>query len=132
MLFTGTGCSSGLPLIGCAVGRPDTSPQRDCQACVHALRNGTSDPNWRNNVGVLLRFQKGGRTTHVQVDCGKTFRDSCTRIYAAHGVWTIDALLLTHDQCVAQLSNCVLLLCFSRPVVLPMVTPASGASWRQR
>lgn len=98
LLFTGTGCSSGLPLIGCAIGAPQ-SPEKSCTACGPALRNGRADKNWRNNVGALLRFRGAdGQTKHVQIDCGKTFRDTCLRVYSEHGVTWLDALLLTHDH----------------------------------
>mmetsp|Transcript_25731 Transcript_25731/g.76012 ORF Transcript_25731/g.76012 Transcript_25731/m.76012 type:complete len:433 (-) Transcript_25731:1258-2556(-) len=98
LLFTGTGCSSGLPLIGCAIGAPQ-SPKKSCTACGPALRNGRADKNWRNNVGALLRFRGAdGQTKHVQIDCGKTFRDTCLRVYSEHGVTWLDALLLTHDH----------------------------------
>mmetsp|Transcript_40382 Transcript_40382/g.129778 ORF Transcript_40382/g.129778 Transcript_40382/m.129778 type:complete len:154 (-) Transcript_40382:185-646(-) len=102
LLFTGTGCSSGLPLIGCAIGAPQ-SPEKSCTACGPALRNGRADKNWRNNVGALLRFRGAdGQTKHVQIDCGKTFRDTCLRVYSEHGVTWLDALLLTHDHADAE------------------------------
>ncbi len=95
LIFTGTGCSSGLPLISCALGR--STP--DCKACGIALKRGTDDENWRANVGVLLRFvDPSGILRHVQIDCGKTFRDSVLRVYRAHGVQSLDGLILTHDH----------------------------------
>ena len=40
-----------------------------CDTCRLALRNGRADPNWRNNVGVLLRFRRADGTCGlVQVD----------------------------------------------------------------
>ena len=97
LIFTGTGCSSGLPLVGCTL-RTASAP-KGCQACDRAVRHGPSDPNWRGNVGALLRFQSGGVTRHVQIDCGKTFRDTTVlRVYRKFGVKERDALILTHDH----------------------------------
>ena len=98
LIFTGTGCSSGLPLTGCTLGQ-EWAP-KGCQACGPALRHGRSDPNWRGNVGALLRFKDAaGRLRLVQIDCGKTYREvTAMRVYKQHGVKAIDALLLTHDH----------------------------------
>ena len=98
LIFTGTGCSSGLPLTGCTLGQ-EWAP-KGCQACGPALRHGRSDPNWRGNVGALLRFKdEAGRLRLVQIDCGKTYREiTAMGVYKQHGVQAIDALLLTHDH----------------------------------
>ena len=98
LIFTGTGCSSGLPLTGCTLGQ-EWAP-KDCHACRPALRHGQADPNWRGNVSALLRFKDAaGRLRLVQIDCGKTFREiTAMRVYRQHGVKAIDALLLTHDH----------------------------------
>ena len=97
LIFTGTGCSSGLPLVPCALG----VTVKGCEACAVALRRGASDKNWRGNVGCLLRAidAKTGERIHVQIDCGKTFRETaCLRVYRAHGVTCVDAVVLTHDH----------------------------------
>lgn len=98
LIFTGTGCSSGLPLTGCTLGQ-EWAPKH-CAACGPALRNGPSDPNWRGNAGALIRFiDKKGTTRHVQIDCGKTFREiTAMRVYRQHGIKSLDGLLLTHDH----------------------------------
>jgi len=98
LIFTGTGCSSGLPLTGCTLGQ-EWAPKH-CAACGPALRNGPSDPNYRGNAGALLRFyDKNGTLRHVQIDCGKTFREiTAMRVYRQHGVKSLDGLLLTHDH----------------------------------
>ena len=83
LIFTGTGCSSGLPLTGCTLGQ-EWAP-KDCQACRPALRHGRSDPNWRGNVGALrclrdkdhphlkLVFSLGGWTKSTYFSgCAKT------------------------------------------------------------
>lgn len=64
-----------------------------------AVRNGRRDPNWRNNVGLLIRWlHPDGTWRHVQIDCGKTFRESVMLWYKEHQVDYLDALLLTHDH----------------------------------
>ena len=50
-----------------------------------AVRNGRRDPNWRNNVGLLIRWlHPDGAWRHVQIDCGKTFRESVMLWYKEH------------------------------------------------
>ena len=84
--------------MGCTLGQ-EWAP-KGCQACGPALRHGRSDPNWRGNVGALLRFKdEAGRLRLVQIDCGKTYREiTAMGVYKQHGVQAIDALLLTHDH----------------------------------
>ena len=96
VIFTGTGCSSGLPLVQCTLSVPHSS----CTACRPALQGGPANKNWRGNVGALIRFtDPGGVVRHIQIDCGKTFRDTVMlRVYREHGIQFIDALLLTHDH----------------------------------
>ena len=99
LVFTGTGCSSGLPLVQCALDQPVQPP--NCKSCKVALQRGRGDKNWRGNVGVFLRFvdPKSGATRHVQIDCGKTFREVVTMdVYRSYGIKWLDALLLTHDH----------------------------------
>ena len=97
LIFTGTGCSSGLPLVGCALGAALRVDK--CEACVVANRRGPSDKNWRQNVGALLRYEDPtGQLRFVQIDCGKTFRESVLKVYKDHGVTSLDALILTHDH----------------------------------
>ena len=48
---------------------------------------------------MLIRFvDADGTLRHVQIDVGKTFRESVLGVYARHGVESIDAVLLTHDH----------------------------------
>lgn len=96
LIFTGTGCSSGLPLVPCTL----KAPHPTCTSCGPALRGGPSNPNWRGNVGALIRFtDASGTLRHVQIDCGKTYREVATlRVYREHGVQHLDALVLTHDH----------------------------------
>jgi len=43
----------------------------------------------------LIRID-GGK--HIQIDCGKTFRDAVINIFPLHGIQHIDALLITHSH----------------------------------
>ena len=48
---------------------------------------------------MLIRFvDAAGASRHVQIDVGKTFRESVLSVYARHGVESLDAVLLTHDH----------------------------------
>ena len=99
LIFTGTGCSSGLPLVQCALHQAVRPP--GCKSCDVALSRGRGDKNWRGNVGALLRFidPTTAALRHVQIDCGKTFREVVTmQIYRAFHVKWLDALVLTHDH----------------------------------
>lgn len=70
-----------------------------CKSCSVAIRNGRRDPNWRNNVGLLIRWlHADGRWRHIQIDCGKTFRESVMTWYKDHEIHYLDAVLLTHDH----------------------------------
>jgi hypothetical protein len=98
ILFTGTGCSSTLPLVRCAI-----DGNGGC-ACAVALRNGRGDPNWRGNVGAVLRFVGAdGTAQHVQIDVGKSWREAAVRWFPTHGIRRIDGVLLTHEHADASL-----------------------------
>ncbi|CAE7203454.1 unnamed protein product [Symbiodinium natans] len=97
IIFSGTGSSCAQPMIRCAIGGEGAVP--GCQSCEVALRYGRSNPNWRNNVGLIVRWeQPDGQVKHVQIDCGKTYRESVLSVYKAHQVLSLDAVLLTHDH----------------------------------
>ena len=98
LIFTGTGCSSGLPLVQCVLEQATVPP--GCKACAVAIDRGRANENWRGNVGCLLQFvDRSGRLRNVQIDCGKTFREVVTmEVYRQFKVKWLDALLLTHDH----------------------------------
>ena len=71
-----------LDINGCPHGSPAGRPRVAGQV---AVRNGRRDPNWRNNVGLLIRWlHPDGTWRHVQIDCGKTFRESVMLWYKEH------------------------------------------------
>ena len=97
IIFSGTGSSCAQPMLRCAIGGEGGVP--GCQSCAVALRYGRGNPNWRNNVGLIVRWvQSDGKVKHVQIDCGKTYRDSVLTVYKEHKVLSLDAVFLTHDH----------------------------------
>ncbi|CAE7350819.1 unnamed protein product [Symbiodinium necroappetens] len=97
IIFSGTGSSCAQPMLRCAIGGDGGVP--GCQSCAVALRYGRGNPNWRNNVGLIVRWvQSDGRVKHVQIDCGKTYRESVLTVYKEHRVLSLDAVFLTHDH----------------------------------
>ena len=100
LLITGTGCSAGVPIMRCAFGNADPA----CFACGPATRNGPSDPNWRGNVGCVIRFaDASGTLRHIAIDVGKTFRENALRWFTRHRVGAIDCVVLTHEHADAAL-----------------------------
>ncbi|RHY20461.1 hypothetical protein DYB25_012004 [Aphanomyces astaci] len=85
--FLGTGPSTGLPSIRCLLS------DQLCTVCRDAHTNAASK-NHRNNPSLLVRYND----RNVLIDCGKTFRDSVLRVFPAHNINHIDAVLLTHGH----------------------------------
>jgi hypothetical protein len=65
---------------------PPLSPPLSTQVCIDGLQ--PRSKNKRNNVSILIRFTSphDGKTRAVQIDCGKTFRDSVLSHYPEMGV----------------------------------------------
>ena len=100
VLITGSGCSAGGPMMVCAL----NAPSANCQACALATR-GPRDPNYRGNVCATIRFRGAdGAMRLVQIDCGKTWRESVLRWWPRRGFsGGLSAVLLTHDHADAVL-----------------------------
>jgi phosphoribosyl 1,2-cyclic phosphodiesterase len=56
--------------------------------------------NYRGNPGLLIQYTapKGGETSNIQIDVGKTYRESMLRWYPRFGVPWLDAVVITHDH----------------------------------
>jgi phosphoribosyl 1,2-cyclic phosphodiesterase len=98
----GSGASSGIPWLGCVLADPAAGVTHGtCAVCAHALASPDS-PNRRGNVSCALRFARpdGEGLYNVVVDCGKTFRDTLTRVWPrlAPPMRSLQALLLTHPH----------------------------------
>ncbi|RHY28542.1 hypothetical protein DYB32_005886 [Aphanomyces invadans] len=85
--FLGTGPSTGVPSIRCLLS------DKLCTVCRDAHTN-VNSKNHRNNPSLLVRHND----RNVLIDCGKTFRDSVLRVFPAHKISHIDAVLLTHGH----------------------------------
>ena len=61
--------------------------------------------NWRGNPSVLIRYYSPALAAyrHVQIDCGKTFRESMLRWYPRHRIHGLHAVLITHEHADATL-----------------------------
>lgn len=94
LVMLGTGVSTGLPQISCAM----ASAHWECEVCRDGLRNVRS-PNRRCNVCALLRV--GNRA--VLIDCGKTMREAALRFFPGLQVGGVDAIVLTHGHADAML-----------------------------
>ena len=96
--LVGSGNSTGVPWLHCVLHQASR-----CAVCADCLARPTSR-NIRNNVSALVTFQPqaaGGRTRHILIDCGKTFRAAALGGVAGAlrgGLPRIDALLLTHGH----------------------------------
>lgn len=56
--------------------------------------------NYRNNPSLMLCHYdpKDGRTKHIIIDVGKTFRETSLRWFPEHGINSLDAIILTHEH----------------------------------
>eukprot|EP00898_Chlorokybus_atmophyticus_P007475 jgi/Chlat1/7729/Chrsp66S00567 len=111
LIFLGTGSSTGVPTPRC-VTAPTDPP---CAVCHSALATPPElSRNYRHgtqgNPSLLIRYvavkgEGDGRcdggiahAKHIQIDCGKTFREAMLRWFPRYGVPSLDALLLTHEH----------------------------------
>lgn len=56
--------------------------------------------NNRLNPSIVIRYNghEDGRTRYVQIDAGKTYRESIDRWFLEHDIPQIDAFVITHDH----------------------------------
>lgn len=91
LIFLGSGPSTGIPTPSCL-----WATDQYCRVCHSAVSNRPTDcRNRRGNPSLLIRIDDG---KHIQIDCGKTFRDAVINIFPLHGIQHIDALLITHSH----------------------------------
>ena len=91
----GSGSSTGVPWLRCVL-----CPETRCAVCAGCMRGDAAGRlNTRNNISGLLSVPHAdGRTRHIMIDCGKTFRSAAMSQLAALGVERLDAVLLTHPH----------------------------------
>jgi len=101
LIFLGTGSSTGVPTPRCVL-QPSNPP---CKVCSTSLvLQPHENPDYRCNPSVVVRYaHPDGRLRHVQIDCGKHFRESMLRWFPKHKIPSLDALLLTHEHADATL-----------------------------
>jgi len=97
-VFTGSGNSTGTPRPSCLL-LPQDSGGR-CAVSLQAMQGSPdSNRNYRGNPGVVIQYAaQGQRAFNIQIDMGKTYRESMLRWYPRFGVPWVDAVVLTHDH----------------------------------
>ncbi|GBG29003.1 Hypothetical Protein FCC1311_052252 [Hondaea fermentalgiana] len=117
VVFMGTGTSSVNPHLNCVLGlQPSFNEVGGCETCQKALRDGPPEvnKNVRGNPSMLICFDAhststktddepqhdrvGAQRHFVQIDCGKTFRETALTWYPRHGIPRLDAVVITHDH----------------------------------
>lgn len=102
LVFTGSGNSTGTPRPRCCLQTPDDP---ECSVSIQAMA-GTPDRNrnYRGNPGMLIQYvTPSGDVFNIQIDMGKTFRESMLRWYPRFGVPWVDAVVITHDHADAMM-----------------------------
>lgn len=97
LVFTGTGNSTGTPRPACLLSmKSDTR----CRVSLLAMRGSPiCNRNYRGNPGMLIQYAAPDRRVrNIQIDVGKTYRESLLRWYPLFDVPWIDAVILTHDH----------------------------------
>mmetsp|Transcript_37640 Transcript_37640/g.70356 ORF Transcript_37640/g.70356 Transcript_37640/m.70356 type:complete len:349 (+) Transcript_37640:34-1080(+) len=97
LVFTGTGNSTGTPRPACLLSMQDDP---DSRVSLLAMRGSPkNNRNYRGNPGMLIQYAAAdGGISNIQIDVGKTYRESLLRWYPVYRVPWIDAVILTHDH----------------------------------
>ena len=69
-----------------------------CEVCKRGVRSPRCK-DARGNPSLLIQH----RGKNIVIDCGKTFRERAMRLFPAHGVRYVDAVILTHEHADATL-----------------------------
>jgi hypothetical protein len=95
IVILGSGSSSGNPHPGCIL--EGTIHTEKCRIARQALiGNPAENKDYRCNPSILIHTQPENK--FIQIDAGKTFRESMVRWYPRIGVKGLDAIVLTHDH----------------------------------
>lgn len=123
ILFLGTGSSTGCPKPICSLLFPpikvaSSSDNTDsststliklqnemkskCKVSkLASMGNPLYNKNYRNNPSILISHSNdnlGGEYKNVIVDVGKTFREGAIRWMPLHSIYSVDAIVLTHEH----------------------------------
>lgn len=114
IIFLGTGSSTGCPRPLCTMlfgksfpaSNTDFDKMREqfrdkCNVSNKAIiGNPLHNKDYRNNPSLLIAQydEQAGRMKHVIIDVGKTFREASLRWFPKHGIYSVDAIILTHEH----------------------------------
>ncbi|MCO5608787.1 hypothetical protein L7F22_063003 [Adiantum nelumboides] len=96
LIFLGSGCSSGIPSPRCLL-HPADPP---CHVCHSAIATPPeSNRNYRCNTSLLIKYvDDSSRTSYIQIDAGKSFKEQVLRWFTLFQISHVDALILTHEH----------------------------------
>lgn len=106
LIVLGSGSSSGVPRAACIL--TDTIT---CRTCALAVQGRPEDNrNWRSNPSLLVHYYQSttGDYRNVQIDAGKTFRESMLRWYNNTATHTHNPVIHTHHSLTHSLADCSL------------------------
>ena len=123
LIVLGSGSSSGVPRAACIL--TDTIT---CRTCALAMQGRPEDNrNWRSNPSLLIHYYQPSTSDYrnVQIDAGKTFRETMLRWYPRYGIHGLHALFLSHEHADAAygLDDLRSLQKFNERTGLPLTPP---------